>query len=226
VIPEFEKICVDLGIEWQSQEAEFKERPWAMFSDALKKKVIKTWGYPEAFLAWLLVLKFKPRAVLELGSQHGHSGLIWLDATRKIGSTFIALELGNDSRNKYTKECMGTMQFLPDADDVVKIWGDAEEKLPEILNQYPVGLVFHDCAHTWDHIEHCLTIIKSFDNQIIQTCHDCATGKWNPDKKTIYGFICAERPVFNKHFLDNPDYYYKVLETKHGFGLAIHRKKI
>jgi len=227
MILDFERICIDLNIEWQSKEAEFKDGPWAEFSAALKKKCIKSWGYPEAFLGWLLVLKFKPRAVLELGSQHGHSGLIWSDATKRIGSLFIALELGTDSRNKYTKECMGTMQFLSDNDEnIVKIWGDAEENLPEILNKYPIDLIFHDCAHTWEHIEHCLTIIQNFDPQIIQTCHDCATGKWQPDRTTIYGVICAERPVFDKYFLNNKDYYYAIMETKHGFGMAIHRGKL
>jgi hypothetical protein len=223
---DFEKICTDLNIEWQSLEEEFKNRPWAAFIAALKKKVIKTWGYPEAFLAWLLVLKFKPRAVLELGSQHGHSGLIWSDATQKIGSLFLGLELGNDPRNKYTQECMGTMQFLPDREDVIKIWGDAEENLSDILKKYSVDLVFHDCAHTWNHIEHCLTTIQDFDSQIIQTCHDCATGKWQPDRTTRYGLICAERPVFDKHFLGNNDYYYAIMETKHGFGMAIHKSKL
>jgi predicted O-methyltransferase YrrM len=222
----FEEICDNLNIEWKNYEAEFRERPWAAFDNALKKKLIKTWGYPEAFLAWLLVLKFKPRAVLELGSQHGHSGLIWLDAVKKINGLFVALELGNDPRNKYSEECMGTMQFLPDDAHVIKVWGDAVEELPLLLQTYPIDLVFHDCAHTWDHIENCLTTIKNFNGKIIQTCHDCAEGKWQPDRATRYGVICAERPLFDKYYLNNPDYFYAIMETKHGFGIAIPKEKL
>jgi hypothetical protein len=114
------------------------------------------------------------------------------------------------------------MEFLPDDDpQVIKIWGDAEEKLPEILEKYPVELVFHDCAHTWDHIENCLNIVKDYDPKIIQMCHDCAEGMWQPDRETQYGIICAERPVFDKYYKKNRDYYYAVLEDEYGLGVVI-----
>ena len=80
----FEQICQDLKIDWQSYEEEFQDT-WAVFTDALKKRAIRTWVFKEAFLGWLLVRHFSPKTILELGSQHGHSGLIWLDAAEKNG---------------------------------------------------------------------------------------------------------------------------------------------
>lgn len=218
---DFENICLDLKIEWKSREKEFKEGAWSDFTTALKKKAIRTWTYHEAFLAWLLVLQYRPKVLLELGSQHGHSGLVWLDAMKRVSGLFLALELGDDPRNTYIGTSVGTMEFLPDDPNLIKIWGEAEEKLPEILKKYPVDFVFHDCAHTWDHIESCVSTIHAFNDQIIQTCHDCAAGMWKPDRETQYGIICAERPVFDNHYLENPNFYYAVLEDKYGFGLAI-----
>jgi hypothetical protein len=223
----FEDICQDLKIEWKSKEKEFKEGTWTYFVEALKKKAIKTWTYQEAFLGWLLVLQYKPRGLLELGSQHGHSGLVWMNAMKKVSGLFVALELGINSRNKYTGTSIGTMEFLPDNDpNLIKIWGEAEEKLPDILNKYPIDFVFHDCDHTWDHIENCVSITQNFNDQIIQTCHDCAEGMWKPERETQYGVIHAERPVFDNHYLNNPDFYYAVLEDKYGFGFAIPKEKI
>lgn len=211
------QICLELQLD---DDVSKFERPWSAFQQALRKKAIRTWSHDEAFLAWLLVLKFKPKYLLELGSQHGHSGIIWLDALKQVGGKLIALELGKDPRNKYGEASIGTMEFLPDNDnDVIKIWGDAEENLSEILKTYPVDFVFHDCAHTWEHVENCVSIIK--EKRIIQTCHDCAKNMWRPDRPTQYGIICAERPVFDKHFLNDDTYYYRILEDKYGMGLVI-----
>ena len=222
----FEQICKSLNINWKFYEEEFKDRPWKLFQDALRQRAIRTWSCEEAFLAWLLVIKFKPRAILELGAQHGHSGLIWLDAAKKIDSLFVALELGDDPRNKYPIECIGTMQFLEDSDNLVKIWGEASEELPNLLKKYDIDLIFHDCAHTWDHVENCVSIVENFDKNIIQTCHDCGEGMWKPERETQYGIIHAERPVFDNRYLKNPNLYYAVLEDKYGFGLVIPKERI
>src|SRR5579859_5859940 len=96
---EFDEICKHLDLNPQLEY--FIANPWSKFQAALKKKAIRTLSLQEAFLGWLLILKFKPKVFLELGAQHGHSGLIWWDALKSIGSTFIALDLGKDPRNKY-----------------------------------------------------------------------------------------------------------------------------
>lgn len=220
----FEEICCEIGLDYVKNKNLFQQA-WEIFSQALKKKAIRTWSYEEAFLAWLLVLRFQPKYLLELGSQHGHSGLIWLDALKRTGGKLIAVELGQDPRNHYVGTSVGTMEFLPEEDEnVIKIWGDAEEKLPGILLDYPVDFVFHDCAHTWDHVEKCVSIIEPFG--IIQTCHDCAEGMWRPERETHYGIICAERPIFDQHFLHNNDYYYRIFEDRYGMGMSIPKDKI
>jgi hypothetical protein len=219
----FEDICKDLKLNWKKKEKAFQV-PWNAFSDALKKKAIRTISYHEGFLMWLIALKHRPKAICELGSQHGHSGQLWMDVCKRTGSQFIAVELGNDPRNKYPDCSIGTMEFLPDDSQVIKIWGDAEEELPGILKKYPVELVFHDCAHTWNHVENCLKIVKNHDDKIMQLFHDAGKNMWVPARKTQYGVICAERPVFDKYYKNDPNYYYNILEDKYGLGIVIHRE--
>jgi predicted O-methyltransferase YrrM len=217
----FEQICKRLNIDWQSNLEIFDNEPWVGFQEALKKKAIRTIVHDEAFLGWLIIINFKPRAFVELGAQHGHSGIVWADACRRIGAKFIAVELGDDSRNNYPATSRGTMRFLPE--DSIKVWGDAEEELPKLLKEYPVDCVFHDCAHTWDHVENCVNIIIQHDKKIIQLAHDCAQHMWQPNKERPYGKVCAERPVFDKYFEKNPIYFYKVLEDKFGLGVVINK---
>lgn len=220
-----EKICSDLKLD-TDHEAEFDRNAWAKFLDAQSVRAIRSVTRQEAYLCWLLVRKYQPEVVLELGGQHGHSGLVFLDAVRSYGGKFVTVELGNDPRNNYDELSAGTLQFLPDAPDVAKVWGDAVEELPRLLANYKIGLVFHDCAHTWDHVEACVKTVHDFNPSIIQTCHDAAQGMWQPEVQTHYGVICAERPVFDKYFLDNPAYYYTVFEDKYGVGLVIPKELI
>jgi hypothetical protein len=49
---------------------------------------------------------------------------------------------------------------------------------------------------------------------------------WNPERETQYGVICAERPVFDKHFLNNDRYMYRVYEGKYGLGFAIPKTRL
>jgi hypothetical protein len=195
--------------------AEF-ENVWTEFKKALKKRGVRTVTHDEAYLAWLLIQKLKPRAMLELGGQHGHSGIIFSDAMKRVGGLFITVELGHTPDNKYP----------PDDDpSIIKVWGDANKVTSNLLKQYPIDLVFHDSDHTWDHIENNVKSILDFDPTITQLCHDCAEGLWQPDVETKYGRICAERPVFDKYFLNNPDYFYTIFEDKLGLGIAIHNGK-
>lgn len=205
--------------------AEF-ENVWTEFKKALKKRGVRTVTHDEAYLAWLLIQKLKPRAMLELGGQHGHSGIIFSDAMKRVGGLFITVELGHTPDNKYPPESCGTLEFLPDDDpSIIKVWGDANKVTSNLLKQYPIDLVFHDSDHTWDHIENNVKSILDFDPTITQLCHDCAEGLWQPDVETKYGRICAERPVFDKYFLNNPDYFYTIFEDKLGLGIAIHNGK-
>jgi hypothetical protein len=197
------------------------EAAWEKFQKAMAKRAIRTMTQNEARLIWDLILELKPKAMLELGGQHGHSGLIFSDAMKQVGGLFITVELGNDPENHYPPESCGTLEFLPDNDpSIIKVWGNAEKKLPELLRNYPIELVFHDCAHTWDHVEFCVKTILDHDPKITQMCHDCAEGMWQPERETKYGYICAERPVFDKYFLNNPNYNYRIFEEKYGVGIA------
>lgn len=205
----------------------FHEHPWPAFSDALGKRAVRTVTEREGLLLWLLVMRLRPKAVLELGGQHGHSGIILADAVRRTGGTFVTVELGDDPRNDYEEASRGTLEFLPDGDpQVVKVWGEAEEQLPRLLAGYDVGMVFHDCAHTWGHVEACVRTVLGHDPTITQACHDAATGVWEPGRETRYGRVCAERPVFDKYFEGNPDYLYLVLEDRYGVAVAVHRESI
>jgi len=203
---------------------EFDDGPWRKFTKASKQKGPKSLDRREAFLAWSLVMKYKPKVVLELGSQFGHSGIIWLDAVKRTGGVFIGLDLGRDKGNKYSAGSQGTMELLPDNDpQCIKCWGDAVELLPELLKKYDVGLVFHDAAHTWDHVKSCVNIVKHHDPNIIQTCHDCVAGIWKPEQKTRYGYICAERPVFDECFKGDYAYRYRIYPGGRGFGMVVSR---
>jgi len=221
----FDEICKNLKIDKDKYKSRFQS-PWTRLENALAKKCVKTLSYDESYLAWLLIKTFRPKVFVEIGGQHGHSGIIFSHAMKVVGGTFISIELGNDSSNKYPEGVYGTLEFLPKEDHVIKLWGDAELLLPEILEKYKVEMVFHDAAHTWSHVENCLNILKNHNPKIIQSCHDCKTGLWNPDVETQYGVICAERPVFDKHFLKNEDYYYDILEDKWGFGFSIPKTKL
>jgi hypothetical protein len=208
------------------KEKEF-EIVWKTFEKALEKKRVRTLTHDEAYLAWLLIQKLKPRVMLELGGQHGHSGIIFSDALKRTGGLFITVELGNNTENKYPPESCGTLEFLPDNDPlIIKIWGDANKLVPDLLQKYSIDLVFHDADHTWDHVENNVKSILEFDPTITQLCHDCAEGMWQPNLETKYGYICAERPVFDKYFLNNLNYYYSIFEDKYGIGITIHNEKI
>lgn len=221
----FDEICKNLKIDKIKYKNRFQS-PWLRLEAAMAKKCVKTLSYDEAYLAWLLVKKFQPKVFVEIGGQHGHSGIILSHAMKLIGGTFITIELGKDSSNKYPSESCGTLEFLPKGNHIVKIWGDAEKVLPEILEKYDVEMVFHDAAHTWEHVENCLKLVQNKNPDIIQSCHDCKLGLWNPDIETQYGAICAERPVFDKYFLKNEKYYYDILEDKFGFGFSIPKTKL
>jgi hypothetical protein len=164
--------------------------------------------------------------MVELGGQHGHSGIIFSDAMKIVGGRFISVELGISPDNKYPPEVCGTLKFLPEESHVSKVFGNAETELPRILEANKVDIIFHDCAHTWNHVEFCLNVAAKANPDIVQMCHDCAGFMWHPEKETQYGFICAERPVFDKHFLNNNNYMYRVYEGKYGFGFAIPYKLI
>lgn len=225
-MPTFNEICDNLKLVDDIKLKNRFQSPWMRFEAALAVKCVKSLSYDEAYLAWLLILKLRPKVFVEIGGQHGHSGIIFSHAMKLVGGTFISIELGKHSSNKYPDAVCGTLEFLPNEDHVVKIWGDAELLLPEILKKYEVEMVFHDAAHTWEHVENCLNIIKNHNPEITQSCHDCKTGLWNPDIETLYGVICAERPVFDKHFLKNDKYYYDVLEDKWGFGFSVPKTKL
>lgn len=216
----FDDICRELSIDQEKYRQKF-ETVWGLFAEGLKKRANRTLVKEELYLAWLLCLRFKPKTIIELGGQYGHSGIMFADAANCIGGTFVTVELGNDPCNHYPPECRGTLELLPDVPHIVKVWGNAEEVLPGLLKKYDVGMVFHDCAHTWEHVESCVNIVKTHDSKIIQTCHDCAAGMWMPEVEKYGQTMCAERPVFDKYFLDNEQYYYAIFEGKYGFGMAI-----
>lgn len=223
MLEKFKKFELDI-----SQEKYFSENVFIKFQEALKKRCVRTLTKNECFFAWSFIKKYQPKVFLELGGQHGHSGIIFADAVKSYGGTFITVELGDSPENKYPIESTGTLEFLPDNDPkIIKVWGNDKNLLPDLLNKYEIEMVFHDSDHTWDHVESCLNIIMNFNKNIIQSCHDCADGLWMPDVTTKYGVICAERPVFDKYFKENKDYIYDVYEDKYGIGFAlpIERKK-
>jgi hypothetical protein len=219
----FEEICEELKIDWVSEEPKF-QAAWSEFKGATRR-ANRGLSYKECLFLWLLVRKLNPRALLELGGQYGHSGIILFDAVKLGGGKFITVELGDDPRNKY--ESPGTLEFLPDNDpQLEKVWGDAHEKLPGILENNPIDMVFHDCDHTWEHVEKSVTMVLNHNPGIVQLAHDCGEGMWQPTVERIYGYVCAERPIFDKYFLNNPEYFYRILEDKYGLGMAIPYNKL
>jgi hypothetical protein len=219
-----EKIIEELKIP-SSWEKEYKI-VWDKFSEALNKRCVKSLTYNEGFIAWSIIRLFKPKNFLEIGGQHGHSGIIFTDAMKRHGGKFYTIEAGNNINNKYPNEIQGTLEFLPDNDpNIVKIWGLAEDKLTELLQNEEIEMVFHDGEHSWGHVLFCVTEVLKYRPNCIQSCHDCADGLWNPDVITAYGFaLPAERPIFDQYF-NNDNYYYRILSEKHGFGVAILKEK-
>ena len=215
------KFFEDLKLDIKQKEF-FDKNIYTLVKSALSIKGVRTLTQDEFFSVWSLIKKNKPRVFLELGGQQGHSGIVFANAVKSYGGTFITVELGDDVTNKYPIESVGTLQFLPDDDpNIVKIWGDCCKLLPRILDKYKVDMVFHDADHTYESVEGCVKTILDYNPKITQICHDCKTGMWQPEKLTKYGYICAERPVFDKYFMNNPDYYYHVIEDGYGAGFAI-----
>jgi len=211
----FEELKLDLSLE-----PIFKSNAWSKMASACERKRAKTLSYKEALLAWLLVEKYKPETIIEIGGQFGHSGLIWLDAAERNNLTFITIEMGKDPNNTYAEVSQGDLHLLPDNHpNLVKVFGSAEDELPRLLTEYNVELVFHDAAHTWEHVQLCVMMVKAANPACFQTCHDCRLGMWQPDVMTRYGVVHAERPVFEQEFGEG--YYLRFLEDKYGFGVAI-----
>jgi hypothetical protein len=220
-----EQIFDELKLNYDLR-SEFEEGVYLKFKKALELIHVKTLSFDEAFIMWSLILKYKPEVFVEIGGQHGHSGIIFYDAIQKYNGTFITIELGKNEENNYSEENIGTLAFLSDDNpNVIKVWGDATKELPKLLDIYNIEMVFHDAAHTWDHVKTCVDLIKNKNVNIIQTCHDCKTGLWNPNELTRLGYICAERPVFDETF-NNNNYYYVVYEDKFGLGISIHKDKL
>lgn len=219
----YDDLVAEIGIGYPCQK--FNDA-WSRMEDALSQHCVKTLTREEASIAWLVIMKVRPKVMVELGGQHGHSGIIFSDAMKIVGGKFISIELGISPDNKYPPEVCGTLKFSPEESHVSKVFGNAETELPRILEANKVDMIFHDCAHTWDHVELCLNVAAKANPNVVQMCHDCAGLMWNLEKETQYGFICAERPVFDKHFLNNNNYMYRVYEGKYGFGFAIPYKLI
>ena len=219
----YDDLIAEIGMGHPCQR--FNEA-WSRMEMALNQHYVKTLTREEAAIAWLVVMRVRPKLFVELGGQHGHSGIIFSEAMKNVGGRFISVELGISPENKYPPEVCGTLKFLPEEGHVTKIFGNAEVELPRILENNKVDMVFHDCAHTWDHVEFCLNAAERSNPDVVQMCHDCASFMWHPDRETQYGVICAERPVFDKHFLNNDGYMYRVYEGKYGFGFAIPKTRL
>ena len=88
-----------------------------------------------------LIESIQPRIIVEMGTALGISGVVMLKATSRAKLITI-----DNLQDGLTEENWG--KHLPP--EVIKIWGNAEEVLPRVLEEYKPDLVFLDDGHSYE----------------------------------------------------------------------------
>lgn len=137
-----------LGVEddWLNVAAkEYRECPdaWHLLS-CLKSSsrktdgVAKTLDVAEGFSVWCFVKYFKPKVIVELGSQFGISARLWKQALIKYVP----------DHELYLCDLIDRRKYITD-DECVFLKGDAKESLCELLSNNSIDVLIND-AHPYD----------------------------------------------------------------------------
>ena len=153
----------------------------------------KSLDIAEGFAVWAFVKKFRPKNVVELGSQFGISARLWKEALQKYVS----------EHSLHLFDLEDKRQYITDQDATLHL-GDAYLLFPEFIKYNNVDLLIND-AHPYELIK--WSIIEGIKHKIpYYAFHDIGMrNKRGPFKKSSYSLTEYQKVIgsheWHKHGL-------------------------
>lgn len=100
--------------------------------------IAKSMDIAEGWVAWAVVKRYRPRCIVELGTQLGISARLWKEALKTYVPEHTLILCDIEDRRRFIGDTEATF-----------VLGDANQTLPAIFEQQQVGLLFND-AHPYE----------------------------------------------------------------------------
>ena len=190
---------------------------------------LKTLCFEEAFIVCQLLSLFRPRTIIELGTQHGKSARRLIDMVRLLGL---------DARIVCLDTTDTVVHFAPDEANLVvrDVTGRFRE---EVLQAYDPGFIFLD-VHPYGLLEEAIAATMADPGNRVLVIHDCGRGLCNPrmtlarDDPAVTSFTGIwERHILSELFgvddplsprldtAESPTHRLKIFDTPHGLGVIL-----
>jgi len=186
----------------------------------------------EAFLLFMLLKKFRPSNIVEIGTQFGKSTRRIIDMKKMLGLTapIVCYDI-YDNVKHFKKEQEAELR-LKDLTGCFK---------KEVLDALPPGLIYLD-AHPYGLLEEVLgEVVK--DGRWLVAVHDCGLGLCNPHMtipKSVYEYITSRTGLWERYVLaplfgfkrpedpamndtKNEAYRMRIFSTLHGLAVLVPR---